>query len=141
MVTHVNTYEILFILDSNHYARDPQGVGQGVASMIEEVGGTVLVSRLWAEQKLAYPIDGHFKGTYWLAYFEMEGTKLPDLTRACQLNESVLRQMTLKLDKRLVEPMVAHARGESIRPESGSDDQDEQNERDEADEVAPTAAG
>ena len=142
MVTHFNTYETLFILDSNHYARDPQGVGQGVAAMLEEVGGTVLVSRLWAEQKLAYPIEGHFKGTYWLAYFEMEGTKLPELTRACQLNESILRHLTLKLDKRLVEPMVAHARGESIRPEPTSDDRGDMDDlSDEADEVAPTAAG
>lgn len=118
MVTHINTYETLFILDSNHYARDPNGVGKAVATMIEEVGGKVLVSRLWAEQKLAYPIDGHFKGTYWLAYFEMEGTKLTELNRACQLNESIVRHMSLKLDKRLVEPMVAHARGESISPEA-----------------------
>ncbi len=117
MATRTSTYEILFILDSNHYARDPGGVGASVASMIEEHGGKILVSRLWAEQKLAYPIDGHFKGTYWLAYFEFEGTKMPQLNRACQLNEAILRHMPIKLDHRLVEPMVAHARGESVSTE------------------------
>ncbi|QDV67734.1 30S ribosomal protein S6 [Rosistilla carotiformis] len=134
MVTHISTYETLFILDSNHYARDPNGVGQSVATMIEEVGGKVLVSRLWAEQKLAYPIDGHFKGTYWLAYFEMEGSKLTDLNRACQLSESIVRHMSLKLDKRLIEPMVAHARGESI----STDDSGEESAEVESAEVAAT---
>ena len=37
--------------------------------MIEEAGGEMLVSRLWEERRLAYPIEGHRKGTYWLTYF------------------------------------------------------------------------
>ena len=84
--------------------------------MAEELGATVLVSRLWAEQKLAYSVEGHNKGTYWLAYFEMDTDRLTEFSRACQLNEAELRHMALKLDKRLVEPMVAHAKGESVAP-------------------------
>lgn len=106
-----NTYETLCILDSNHYARDPGGVSKQVEDVITEAGGKVEVNRLWMEQKLAYPIDGHQKGTYWLTYFEMEGTDVPKLDRAFQLCEPVLRQMTLKLDPRLVEPILANARG------------------------------
>ena len=68
-----NTYETLFILDSNHYARDPGGVSKQIEDIISGAGGKVLVNRLWMEQKLAYQIDGHQKGTYWLTYFEMEG--------------------------------------------------------------------
>ena len=81
------------------------------------------------EQKLAYPIDGHQKGTYWLTYFEMEGNDVPKLDRAFQLCEPVLRQMTLKLDPRLVEPILANARGATpvvsseagVEPAEGSD--------------------
>lgn len=111
-----NTYEVLFILDSNHYARDPGGVGGSIAKMAEDLGANVLVSRMWAEQKLAYPIDGHNKGTYWLAYFEMDTDRLTEFSRACHLNEAVMRNMAIKLDKRLVEPMVAHAKGEAVIP-------------------------
>ena len=68
-----NTYETLLILDSNHYARDPGGISKQIGEFIAEAGGNVLVNRLWMEQKLAYPIDKHQKGTYWLTYFEMEG--------------------------------------------------------------------
>ena len=113
----VQAYECLFILDSNHYARDAQGLGQQISNLIEGAGGEVLVSRLWTEQKLAYPIDGHKKGTYWLTYFHLESTKLGQFKRACALNESIVRSLTLKLDPRLVDVLVAHARGERLPEE------------------------
>jgi small subunit ribosomal protein S6 len=111
-----NVYECLFILDSNRYARDPGGVSGTIPQMIEGLGGTILANRLWNEQRLAYPINGHLKGTYWLTYFEFESTRLPELDRACHLNEAVVRQMVLKIDPRLVDAMVAHARGEAVQP-------------------------
>jgi len=108
----VNVYECLFILDSNRYARDPAGVSGEIPAMIEKLGGEVMVSRLWNEQKLAYPINGQRKGTYWLTYFRMEGVKLSPFNRECQLNGNILRHLTLAVDPRLVETLVAHARGE-----------------------------
>lgn len=130
-----NTYETLFILDSNHYARDPGGVSKKIETMVTEAGGKVLVSRMWMEQKLAYPIDGHQKGTYWLTYFEMEGPKLAWLKRALQISEPVLRELTIRLDPRLVEPILANARGESIATDEGEGESEP-----EASEVAATAS-
>lgn len=112
-----NTYETLFILDSNHYARDPGGVSKQIETMVTEWGGKVLVSRMWMEQKLAYPINGHQKGTYWLTYFEMEGPNLRKLKRSFQIAAPILRELTIKLDPRLVEPILANARGESLEPQ------------------------
>lgn len=104
----------MHILDSNRYARDPSGVQESVDSTVTEFEGEILVSRLWNEQKLAYLVDGHRKGTYWLSYIRIEGSRLVEMERAFQLNDNVLRSLTLRLDERLVEPMVAHARGETV---------------------------
>jgi small subunit ribosomal protein S6 len=109
-----NVYECMHILDSNRYARDPSGVQESVDSTVTKFDGEILVSRLWNEQKLAYLVDGHRKGTYWLSYIRIEGSRLVEMERAFQLNDNVLRSLTLRLDERLVEPMVAHARGETI---------------------------
>jgi len=111
----ISTYETLFILDSNHYTRDPGGVAKQISDIITEAGGTVLVSRLWMEQKLAYPIDKHQKGTYWLSYFKMEGEGLTKLARAYTLCEPIVRELTLKIEPRLVEPILANARGETLK--------------------------
>lgn len=117
----INTYESLLILDSNQYARDPGGVSKAIDALFTEVGGKVMVSRMWMEQKLAYPIKKHQKGTYWLVYSEMEGNVLTKLDRALQLSEPVLRQLTLKLDDRLVEPILANARGEAIADDESTE--------------------
>lgn len=105
----VNTYEGLFIFDSNRYARDPAGVVNQVAEAVRRHGGELLVSRLWEERRLAYPIKGHRKGTYWLTYFRIDGQKLSGLDRDCRLNDQVLRHLFIKLDARIADAVVQHA--------------------------------
>jgi small subunit ribosomal protein S6 len=111
-----NVYETLFILDSNKYARDPAGVSATLPTIIEKLGGEILANRLWNEQKLAYPINGHRKGTYWLLYFRLDSSKLSEFDRQCHLNENILRSLTLAVDPRLVNVLVAHALGERKAP-------------------------
>lgn len=106
-----NFYECMFIFDPNLYARDPNGVSGKVPKMVEGCGGEILVSRLWNEQRLAYPIKGHRKGTYWLTYFKMDSQRLVEFRRMCQLNEDILRNLTVKIDARLIETVVEHAKG------------------------------
>ena len=108
-----NVYDCFVILDSNRYARDAGAVRENLESMVTNLGGEMLVSRLYNEQKLAYPIDGHRKGTYWLMYFKMETSQMTTFERSLRLNENVLRSMTLKVHPKLVEPLVAHAKGET----------------------------
>jgi small subunit ribosomal protein S6 len=102
-------YEGMFILDSNRYARDAAGVVAQIPSTVEQLGGQILASRLWEERRLAYPIKGHRKGTYWLTYFKLNGDQLTGLTRQFQLNESVIRSLFLKIDPRIADTMVQHA--------------------------------
>ncbi len=112
-----NVYECMFIFDPNTYARDPGGVSGRIPKMVEDCSGEMLASRLWNEQKLAYPIRGRRKGTYWLSYFRMDANKVVDFNRACRLNDSVLRSLTLKVEPRLADALVAHARGETLPTE------------------------
>ncbi len=106
-------YECLFLLDSNRYARDPGSVSTGLNETIEKLDGEVLATRLWNEQKLAYPVRGHRKGTYWIIYFRIDGNRLPDFERACRLNDNILRNLTLAVDPRLVDVLVSHVLGEA----------------------------
>jgi small subunit ribosomal protein S6 len=103
-------YEGMFLLDSNRYARDAAGTSRKVGEMIEKCGGEILVSRLWAEQKLAYPINGNKKGAYWLTYFRLDTARQEELKLATRLNTDVLRSLVVKLDDRLVDAMVEHAK-------------------------------
>ena len=93
----------MLIFDSNKYAHDMAGVSGTVNEYVTKAGGEVLVSRLWNEQKLAYPIGHHRKGTYWMMYFRLDSTKLAEISAKLRINETVLRSLTLKVEPRLVE--------------------------------------
>ncbi len=104
-----NVYEGLFIFDSNRYSRDPGGVSGQIAEFVRKCGGEMIVSRLWEERRLAYPIDGQRKGIYWLSYFKLDSRHVATIERECQLSESVLRCLVLKVDSRIVDALVSHA--------------------------------
>ena len=104
-----NVYEGMFILDSLKYAQNPEASQKEVLGLLERISATVMVSRPWQDAKLAYPIDKHKKGLYFLAYFKVNPKNLTELTRLCKLNETVLRQLVLLVDPVLVEPLVAMA--------------------------------
>jgi len=126
-------YEGMFLLDSNRYGRDPEGVAGQVPGMIREAGGEVLVSRMWEERRLAFPVKGRRKGTYWLTYFRMDGGKLVDLKRKSQLNENVLRVLFIKIDPRIVDTLVEHAQ----TPEGKSASERTEEKKAESTEEAP----
>jgi small subunit ribosomal protein S6 len=115
-------YEGMFILDSNRFGRDHETVSGQIPAMVEKFGGEMLVSRLWEERRLAYPINGHRKGTYWLTYFRLDGTKLPELERQCQINDDILRVLFLKVEPRIVDALVAHALSAPVVVNSAADD-------------------
>lgn len=105
----VNVYEGMFILDANRFGHDPEAVSRRIPTIIEKFGGEMLVSRLWEERRLAYPIKGQRRGAYWLTYFRLDGDRLADLRRECRICEDILRFLFLKIDPRLVDTLVAHA--------------------------------
>ncbi len=109
-----NVYEGMFILDSNRFGRDPDAVSKEIPVMIEKFGGEVLVSRLWEERKLAYPIKGQRKGTYWLTYFRLDTGRVGDLRRQCQITDDILRVLFVKVEPRIVDALVAHAKSAPV---------------------------
>ncbi len=117
-------YEGMFILDSNRLARDREGLPRELASVIEEAGGQVELSRLWEERRLAYPIKGHRKGAYWITYFRLPTTSIADLTRQLELKDGVLRHLFIRLPDSLVEPILEHAKGEPARSDESEENGD-----------------
>ena len=113
-------YEGMFILDPAKYARDPAGSAQQINDLITQHGGSVLAARLWDERKLAYPINGHKKGVYWLTYFKMPGANLTALERQCEITDDIIRKLVLKVDDRIADALVQHALAGEATPKRSS---------------------
>jgi small subunit ribosomal protein S6 len=107
-------YEGMFILDANRYGRDAERISNQISQLIQDAGGEILVSRFWEERRLAYPIKGHRKGVYWLTYFRLESVRLLEIQGKVEINEDILRTLFLKVDPRIVETLVAHAKAGTI---------------------------
>ncbi|MCA9174230.1 MAG: 30S ribosomal protein S6 [Planctomycetales bacterium] len=113
-------YECMFLLDSNKYARDQNGVVKSLSDIVEKCAGELLASRLWNEQKLQFPIKGHRKGTYWLTFIRLDTQRVTEFNREAQLNGAILRHLLVKHDPRLVDTLVAHARGELVHEDESA---------------------
>lgn len=116
MAANENVYEAMFIFDSSRFARDRGAIPNEVEQMIKAAGGEVVVSRLWEERRLAYSINGHRKGTYWLMYFRGSGQMLTGLNREWLVHEGILRQLVLKIHPHLVEAVLEHAQASPDEP-------------------------
>ncbi len=86
MADNTAVYEGLFILDSNKFAREREGLAREVEALVEAIDGEVLVSRLWEERRLAFPIKGQRKGheVFWEDLIGLEGDT-PAATRRAAL--------------------------------------------------------
>ncbi len=111
----INHYEGMFILDSGRFGASPDAAATEVTGIIEKVGGTVSAHRPWQDSKLAYPINGHRKGLYYLAFFTAESTAVNEINGIVKLNDNVLRHLILSHDKGLYDQMVEMVGGEAFR--------------------------
>jgi small subunit ribosomal protein S6 len=88
-------YEIMYLLDNNFVRAGWKEAKAAATGLIEKHGGKVLAARRWDERQLAYPIRQRRRGTYLLAYGELDGAAVSGLRRELDLTESVLRYMIL----------------------------------------------
>ena len=108
----VNVYECMFLLDTNKVAGDVPAAAKQLHDILERNQAEVLASRPWDERRLAYPINGHKKGLYYLTYFRTEGKNVAPIEHDCSLNETILRTLILKVDPKHVDIMLQLARDE-----------------------------
>ncbi len=96
----------MFLVDSNRFAADHEGVVNDLASMLEKAGGEIVVSRPWQDGRLAYEIEGHRKGTHILFLLKMPGSGVADLTRSVRLSDLVLRHIVIRHTETMFDAMT-----------------------------------
>ena len=107
-----NVYECMFLLDTNKVSGDVAAAEKQLHGILERNHAEILASRQWDDRRLAYPVKNHKKGLYYLIYFRSEGKSLTGIEHDCALNEMVLRQLTLRIDPKHVDTMLAIAKDE-----------------------------
>lgn len=92
-------YEAMFLVDSALAADDWDGINDTVKKMLEKAEAEIVSIRKWDERKLAYEIRRKPRGTYILAYFRADGSKISQLERDVVLSEKIMRALILNADQ------------------------------------------
>jgi small subunit ribosomal protein S6 len=102
-------YETTFIVNAS--LDDPQvdAVIGRVQEMITKNGGSVGAVNKWGRKRLAYSINKKANGFYVNMEFDGPGSLVTPLERAFQLDELVLRHLTIVLDRRALKARAAAA--------------------------------
>lgn len=96
-------YESTFIINAALEDPDVEAVIRRVTDYIDNHGGTFVEMNKWGRRRLAYPIKKKYNGYYVYMAFEAASEILPLVERFFNLEENVLRHLTLELSEKLRE--------------------------------------
>jgi small subunit ribosomal protein S6 len=119
----------MFLLDSAKVAASWDESVRHVHDILTKHRAEIVASRQWDERRLAYPVDGHKKGTYLLTYFKTEGSALTEIVADCQLSDVVLRELILKVHPKLIDHLINQAMTSTPNSEEERAREEEQEER------------
>jgi small subunit ribosomal protein S6 len=90
-------YEGLFLV-SQAAAADLNAVTEHLKGILARADAEVIGLQKWDERRLAFPIKGQRRGTYFITYFHAPHAKIQGLERDSNLSEQILRSLFLRSD-------------------------------------------
>ena len=98
----MNRYELTYIIDVALEESDRKALIERISGIIEANGGEIakVDETFWGKRRLAYPINYKTEGWYVLVTFCAPGEAIRELERNLEINESVLRYLTVKLEEK-----------------------------------------
>jgi len=120
-------YELMLVLRPDLADDKVQSSLERTARAIAGGGGQIVKQAPWGRRRLAYPIDHHREGSYYVILFEAPATAITELERGLMISEEVLRHLVTR-----VERPVRASRGQSadadldvVAPPSDDDEPDD----------------
>lgn len=95
----MNLYEIMYIQNPDIGEEEQQKLLTRFESAISKNGGEMIAMHDQGIRSLAYKIEKHYRGRYFLAHAEGPGSMIPEIERALRIDENVMRFVVIKLDR------------------------------------------
>lgn len=93
-------YESTFIVNASLDDAQIDAVIGHVQELITTNGGEITSLAKWGRKRLAYPIRKKNNGFYVTIEFKALGHLIAQLERLCQLDENIIRYLTIQVDKK-----------------------------------------
>ncbi|MBU6206162.1 MAG: 30S ribosomal protein S6 [Alphaproteobacteria bacterium] len=108
-------YEHVFLARQDLAHAQVEALAATATQIIVQHGGTISKTEIWPLRTLAYKIQKNRKAHYVLLNFEAPGQVVAELERQIQINEDVLRYMTIRIDALEDGPSVLMRRNEKLK--------------------------
>ncbi len=123
-------YEHVFIARQDLAQAQVDALAETATNIIETAGGKVVKTETWGLRSLAYRIAKNRKGHYVMLDFDAPAAAVAELERQTQINEDVIRYMTVRVDAHEQGPSAMMRRGERERERGDRGDRGDRGGRD-----------
>ena len=113
-------YEHVFLARQDLAQAQVDALAEAATKIITDNKGKVVKTETWGLRSLAYRIAKNRKAHYVMLEIDAPGSVVAELERQTQINEDVIRYMTVKVDEHEAGPTVMMRKGERDR-ERGRD--------------------
>jgi small subunit ribosomal protein S6 len=118
-------YEHVFLARQDLAQAQVDVLAATATEIIESNGGKVAKTETWGLRSLAYKIAKNRKAHYVMLEFDGPGPVVAELERQTQINEDIIRYMTIKVDDHEAGPSVMMRKADRAergdRPDRGGD--------------------
>ena len=108
-------YEHVFLARQDLAQAQVDALAETATKIIEDNGGKVVKTETWGLRNLAYRIQKNRKAHYVALDFEAPAPVVAELERQTQINEDVIRYVTIKVDEHEAGPSAMMRRNERDR--------------------------
>ena len=119
-------YEHVFLARQDLAQAQVDALAANATDIIEKNGGKVVKTETWGLRSLAYKIAKNRKAHYVMLELDAPGAVVAELERQTQINEDIIRYMTVKVDAHEAGPSVmmrkSDRRDREDRPRRDRDD-------------------
>src|SRR5262245_66260084 len=89
----------MFVVHNREGHKELDFLVELITGLITKCGGELVSIEKWDDRKLAYDIDGHSQGIYFLTFFKGDIDTVQKLRRECRLSDTVLRALFLAIEQ------------------------------------------
>ena len=104
-------YEHVFLARQDLAQNQVDALAENATRIIEENQGRVVKTESWGLRSLAYRIAKNRKAHYVMLEIDAPGNVIAELERQTQINEDVIRYMTVRVDELELGPTVMMRKG------------------------------
>ena len=108
-------YEHVFLARQDLAQAQVDALAENATKIIEDNGGKVVKTETWGLRSLAYRIAKNRKAHYVMPDLDAPAPAIAELERQSNINEDVIRFLTLKVDEHEKGPSAMMRRGEKER--------------------------